>query len=104
MIRIDRFYAGGIWHGCTGDVRHELVNPATGEITGDVRFGSDDDLMRAVAAAAKASQVGPSRSSKSAGLRSTNSKRWCGLAAMLSSMRCVKISVVLRPPGSWFSQ
>jgi aldehyde dehydrogenase (NAD+) len=51
MIHIDRFYARGQWQGCTGEVRHLLVNPVTEEITGDVRFGSNEDLERAVAAA-----------------------------------------------------
>lgn len=51
MLEVDRFYARGAWHGCSGQRGHPLVDPFTGSGSGEVVFVSASDLADAVTAA-----------------------------------------------------
>jgi betaine-aldehyde dehydrogenase len=49
-------YIGGEWVESTSGKRHDVLNPATGEVLASVPLGNNDDVNRAVQAAEKASK------------------------------------------------
>src|SRR5437660_9527932 len=57
-LRRQEMFIGGEWTPGAGDAVQEIVNPATGKVIAHVPKGTEEDVIRAVAAARKAFEEG----------------------------------------------
>ena len=57
MRDYQNFYIGGRWVEPAGKTTFDVINPATEQVAGRIRFGEQEDVDRAVAAARKAFEI-----------------------------------------------